>query len=293
MSKRIAILAGAFLACAWGAAAQPEETVTVTGTREAERAAEEFVQSQGAATAMAGKMARWEVGVCPLTSGLAPRYATFISQRIRDVARAAGAPVAEAGCKPNMDIVFTTTPQGLLDNLRQKHRPYLGYHGSLRAADRLAKVTKPIQAWYVTATTDLNGKSKIDQMVQEFCDPFAPDCPLGVQVTGLRALDGIRSSLFHVTVVADPASLKDYEIGALADHIALLALSQGAPHEGCQALPSVSDLLSPGCAGATELSAADKAYLAGLYAMNPDMALSAQRGGVAQQVKKALAASGR
>lgn len=288
MNRRQSVLTIMFLLCAVGAAAQPpaqlDETVTVTGTREAARAAEAFVQAQGAATAIAGKMARWEVGVCPLTSGLAPRYADYISQRIRYVARESGAPVAGVGCKPNLDIVFTTTPQGLLDNLRRKHRPYLGYHGSFRAADALAKVTKPVQAWYVTATTDLNGEPRIDQMVQD---------PLTFVTTGMRAVDGLRSSFFHVTIVADPASLKDYEIGALADHIALLALSQGAPHEGCLPLPSVSDLLSPGCAGATVLSAADKAYLAGLYAMNADMALSVQRGGVAQQVKNALASGGR
>ena len=67
-----------------------------------------------------GKIARWERRICPLVVGQNPHFTTFITQRIKYVALAAGAPVdTEASCTPNIEIVFTTTPQALLDNVRK------------------------------------------------------------------------------------------------------------------------------------------------------------------------------
>ena len=34
----------------------------------------------------------------------------------------------DASCKPNIEVVFTTTPQALLDNIRKGEPVFLGYH---------------------------------------------------------------------------------------------------------------------------------------------------------------------
>src|SRR4051812_23230093 len=81
-----------------GAVAQPAksplvESVTVTGLKDAPQAVvDHFVQSFSKPSYLTGKMGRWENGVCPVTTGLAPRYAAFISKRVRELAAQVNAP---------------------------------------------------------------------------------------------------------------------------------------------------------------------------------------------------------
>ncbi len=50
--------------------------------------------------------------------------------------------------------------------------------------------------------------------------------PDAFAVTASRLGDGLRANLHHVTIVADPRQLLDYEMGPMADYIAMLALSR-------------------------------------------------------------------
>jgi hypothetical protein len=110
-----------------------------------------------------------------------------------------------------------------------------------------------------------------------------------VSVTGSRLGDGMRSSLYHVIIVADPAQLKNYEIGSLADYIALLALSQVSGLDTCQALPSIVNMLAPGCTQVTRaLTANDLGYLRGLYAMGPGGNLRGQEDAIAFAMQRQL-----
>ena len=93
----------------------PTESVTVTGSR---RVLHDFTRTFAAPTPVTGKIARWEHPICPVVAGQNPHFTNFITQRVKYIALAAGAPVnTEASCTPNIDIVFTTTPQDLLDTL--------------------------------------------------------------------------------------------------------------------------------------------------------------------------------
>lgn len=283
-----------------GVCAQPSgravESVTVTGARSRE-VIQGFVQSFATPTRRAGKLARWTEGVCPTTVGLKPVFARAISQRLKTVAAEAGAPVNDrVGCKPNIEIVFTTTPQQLIDGVRRRQSDYLGYHDSSAQADALARVTYPIQAWYTTATRDLRGRPMIDsaaiQGVGEQSN-IAGDSGNMIfassAITGSRLGDGRRSGLYHVIIVAEPAKLLDHEIGALADYIAMLALTQLSSQDTCQTLPSIVNMLAPGCAARTDsLTASDLAYLRGLYKMSPGSTLSIQEDEVVYQMQQAL-----
>src|SRR5947207_4257650 len=77
-----------------------------------------FVASFATPTPRTGKIARWEDGVCPRTVGQRPALAGIVTQRVKDLAAFAGAPVNESpDCTPNIEIVFTASPQALLDNV--------------------------------------------------------------------------------------------------------------------------------------------------------------------------------
>ena len=109
---------------------------------------------------------------------------------------------------------------------------------------------------------------------------------------GGRLGDGLRSALYHVLIVADPGKLGDYEMGILADYIALVALSQPAAPDACTELPGVLNVTVAGChAGAAPktLTTGDKAYLAALYKTTLGANLRVQRGEIAVEMKNALA----
>src|SRR4051812_41747009 len=157
------LVAGAMGASANTAA--PTESVTVTGTRLRE-IFHKFEDAFVTPTPIGGKIARWERRICPAVLGQSPNFSKFISQHLKFVALAAGAPVnTEASCKPNIQIVFTTTPQALLDNVHKNEPFYLGYAETNAQLGKLATVTRPIEAWYMTETQDASGRRQLDSVL--------------------------------------------------------------------------------------------------------------------------------
>jgi hypothetical protein len=256
--------------------------VTVTGTK-SHQVIQDFVRTFTASTRVAGKITRWGQGICPQTVGLRSAAVKFINDRLRAVAAQVGAPVnGHANCAVNIEIVFTTTPQVMIDNVRERRPELLGYADNEGKIAALARVVRPIQAWYSTQTRDLRGNVYLDVAhrkglpLQVPCnfgcpgDPniYPPDA-VGTTSTGSRLGDGMRSEFHHIIIVADPTKLTDYAIGQLAEYIALLALADIDMPDACQPIASIVNLLAPGCANVPEgLSGNDLAYLRGLFRMH-------------------------
>jgi len=330
--KKFLVLLLVMAAAAPGAMAQPAshtpvsnastatESVTVTGIKDVEKAVTDFVGVTTVPTRMANRMARWRDGVCPITAGVRPEAVKFVTQHVKDIAALVGAPVNNRkSCQPNIEIVFTTTPQLLADNIRVLHPLLLGYHDNDRQAARMANITHPIQAWYSTATSDLRGQAQIDGMRTGGVTMdmgFTPGAGGGgpqssatgtvsmnmpgarvVNVTGGRLSDGVASEFNHVVVVVEPAKLLDHEIGTVADYIALLALSQTQQPDNCQELPTILNVLVAGCSAPPQaLTTVDLAYLRALYKVTSTANFNGQRGEMVYQMGKTLApnlASGR
>ena len=275
--------------------AQPTtESVTVTGTK-SRQAIHDFVQAFTVPTRVTGKLARWEDGACPTAKGIPAAFAGFIVQRVRTVAAAVGAPVGGASCRPNIEVVFTSQPQAFMDDVRKKAPDVLGYYDNAEERLKAATVTHPIQSWYVTQTVDVRGKVEVDSShsggLQITVSPRLP--PIFIphahqaNVSGSRVGDGLHSSFYHVLIVADPSKLGAYEIGPLADYIAMLSLAQLDSLDICPGLPSIISLLASGCAERTDaLSANDTAYLKGLYKAASDLTLSYQQDAMAFEMEK-------
>lgn len=274
------------------------ESVTVQGSR---RAYHDFSKTFAAPSPLTGKMARWERRICPLVVGQNAHYAAFITQHLKYVALAAGAKVnTDPGCAPNIDIVFTTAPKDLLATVRKTYPGYLGYFTSLAQADALATVTRPIQAWYATDTTDVKGRTYLDsghQLINgnNIANQSGTtgtggdilnggpghmlDLPPFRAATGSRLNDGIHTGFAHVLIVIDSTKLAGQQIVPLADYIAMLALTEIAAPEACQELPSIVNRMASGCKGELpeSLTQFDLAYLQGLYHMTAGRTAVLQR----------------
>ena len=280
-------------------AAPPVENVTVNGRRVPDEEIHAFVTARTAPTFKLGKVARWEKGICPTAMGLNSDFTDFVIKRLKEVAAKVGAPLdPDAQCKPDIQIVFTTTPQALLDNILKSDNALVGYHDNSNQAEAMAKVTHPIQAWYSTVTIDVRGIPRFDggNIPGIGCaDP--PKCRLNLAraqayaVTGGRIGDGLHSGFHDVIIVIDPVQLKGQEIGALADYITFLALTQPRSQDECQQLPSILNLLASACAATdatSEMSESDLGYLKGVYHMTDDGTLTVQQNEIAYQVKQQL-----
>ena len=291
----------------------PVESVTVVGIKPSDATIGKFIETRTAPTRVVNAMARWRREICPLTVGLGEKYAKYVTQRIRDVASAVGAPVStDSACKPNIEVVFTTAPQGLMDGVRKTGPAFLGYYESNSRADEMAKVSHSIQSWYTTESLDFDGSSQVDSgqcagsgTTFNFFDITPPQSQQGSAIitpvtlnlscarvmhsSGTRLSNGYDSGFYNVLIVAEPAKLFDYEVGSLADYITMLALSQPASLDSCEELPSISNLLAKGCASAPgRITDGDLAYLQGLYRGPKGLSLTGQRDEMQFQMKKTL-----
>lgn len=297
-------------------ASPPIESVTVTAAREA--AIAKFIKTRAAPTRMTGKIARWKARICPIAYGIPAAYSGFVVKRVRDAAKLVGARTdADEQCRGNIQIVFTTRPQELLDNIRRKHTGNLGYYDTAEQANEMTVLKRPVHAYYATQTADLRGNRQLDtkkttgitvtlpgvapppagggpgDALQPGGAPVTLNLPSAsaMSVTGSRALgDGLMSEFQHITIVVDTSKVMAMEMGSLADYIAMLALSQPQNFDTCQDLPSITNLLvAPACTPENmtiAMSAHDLSYLDGLYKMNLAGTVHTQRSEIGYQMKQ-------
>ena len=296
----------------------PTDSITVTGAKEA--AIAKFVETRAAVSRIAGKIGRWEAGICPIAYGIPPAYGKFVTDRVKDIALQSGVRVDEKEtCGGNIQIIFTTTPQALMDNIRKEHPVYLGYHDNSTQAEQMTTLKRPVHAFYTTQTRDFKGRSRIDTTrcrgegstlnlpAPPSTGPI-PDSSNGMRTmdlgcanimaaSGFRIGDGISSEFAHIVIVVNTPKVVDLEMGSLSDYIAMLAMSQPVRFDACQDLPSITNLMiDPACAGstvATVISAHDLAYLKGLYKMTAGRSLGLQKGEISYRMRQAQSGEGK
>ena len=314
-AKTVRILAVSTLLMAGGldVSAQttaPSETVTVTASR-SRAVFHKFASAFVNPTRLTERVARWERRICPVVVGQNPHFTAFITQRVKYIARAAGAPVnTDASCTPNIEIIFTAAPQALMDNVRQHQADYLGYVDSNAQREKLATVTRPIQAWYAIESSDLKGRRRVDSGVRldtgaAMSGPAGditsdPNGNVFYQSQGLQGIpayavtgdhidDGLHAGFAHVLIVVDSTKLAGEKIVPLSDYIAMLALTQLSSLDACQQLPSIVNRLAADCDHATDgLTQYDLAYLEGLYRMRVGRKLIFQENDIASSMADRL-----
>ena len=245
-----------------------------------------FVEGHSAVSRI-DQLSRWGAPLCPETGGLTAPFDAYVSARVKQVAASVGAPVDKRPnrnfpCKTNLLIAFTTDPQALMDDVRKRHGQMLGFHYAAQA-QRLALVNRPIQAWYMTGTKAEGGNVEIDDEFHRL--------PTGS--AGSRLSSRIESQFVGVLVVIDANRIVGHQIGAIADDIAMLSLAHATRVKGCSDLETILDFLNPDCpAGADPagLTRYDVAYLKGLYSIDPQEHLSAQRSEIGSRILREIAA---
>ena len=251
-------------------------TVTAPSQGTIERQSYSFVRNRvTAGNPEVGQITRWYDPVCVEVVGL-PRQeeADSIKARIESVAHAVGAPKSRKDCRANVEIVFSTTPQEIMDMVADRRDYLLGYYHA-HLANQLKRVTHPIQSWYVTATESSVPDAAVLAMnhLGQFTNRRAsviddPDHMGPGGCAASRFTSCLQSEFFNVFIVADSKALEGKELGLVEDYMVMLALSHPRTLDQCNGFASVLDYFAnPGCGRPAPdgLTPADAAYLTALY----------------------------
>jgi hypothetical protein len=275
------------------------ETVTVTAERIPAEVVRAFVQSYAhIVSSSLEKITRWKKPICVGTKGLsAEELNQFVTDRVQQIATEAGVPVLTFPCGLNVEIIFTSDPQGFLDKVRVEGPQLLTPKRS--TLDTAAVMRHPIQAWYATGIEDRNGMLILnDEESYYYTGGLGGANTRGLLGTvpilnaeGSLLRDGLQSEMAHVFVVADKNRTGDFRLGPIADYVAMLALSQAPAFDECRPLPSITNLFVSGCGAALKpatITDPDIAFLKGIYAMDPGASLRTQQSTIADAVEKAI-----
>lgn len=254
-APRLPAFALAMVVAAAPGAAQPVESVTSQASKAA------------TPTPFLTGGSRWFFPLCVKTVGLVPAQNQRVTRRVQQVAELVGAPVkTRADCHPNAEIVFSPAPQEFLDAVAGKqYRPLAGDPAKAREA---ARVRYPIQSWYSTAMMGDDGALLLMPPDDNDCDPY---CFFALPAKP-------RVVIGSVIIVVDDDKVQGRKFDALADYVALMALTQARAFARCQPAPSIANLMAADCADAMQpdgLTAGDLAWMRALYHMRPDAARKA------------------
>jgi hypothetical protein len=289
----------------------PEGTPTVapvaveaTTPAELKRQTYDFVQTLAVGTARLDQIARWSDPVCVAVQGLPAEQDAQVKARVEEVAKALKVKVQGRRCHPNIEITFADQPQPFLDRVANTREDLLGYWHR-RDRDALKTMTRPVQAWYVTATAGSAGggggtafayvdsvqapDSRDKQVKGEVIDD--PDARAPGGCGDSRFSSCLKSVFSHVLVVVDNRAVQGTSSGLLADYVTMLAMAQPQSLDGCTSLKSVIDVYSRGCTGREPpngLTRADVAYLTSLYKADPEAKKASQQSDISNRMADML-----
>jgi hypothetical protein len=253
----------------------------------------QFVRQHLPESTFSEQYPRFRDEVCVRVIGLPPEFNAFVVKRIAEVAERVHAPVSmAAGCKPNVDVIFSPQPQAQIADIAKRKDILVGFYWNESHLKRLATFKGPVGAWYVTATRDQFGDNRLEKH-----DPTDYRNPR-VGRAGSRLSNGMSAELEHSLIIADTSKVAGEKIDAVADYVAVLALARWDGLERCNAaVPTILNLMAEGCSADTAPEAAtpaDLALLTALYAVDPRELGAHQRMSIASrmrgEMKKATAA---
>jgi hypothetical protein len=231
--------------------------VTVTAQRlELEKRVSKFVSQVAATENGAEGLSRWgSPPACPLVSGLSQRDGEFILERLSDIGRAAGVPIGDDRCRPNLYILVTDQPEDLLKGMEKRNRRYtFGVDASsyppveiaANIVDEFIKTPRPVRVWYNVNENDAWGKP-LGYCQSQMVMPPPPYCTETSSINPAAcnpnryyrcgpAMAGGSHLVFNsiwmltrVFVIVDQASLPGVTAGQLADYVAMSSFAKLKP----------------------------------------------------------------
>ena len=284
--------------------------VTVTATRlQLEQRVSKFV-TQIAAPENGGEgLARWDApAACPLVSGLPRQDGEFILERVSQIGREAGVPLADEHCRPNLYILVTPEPEGLLRGMEKRNRGFTFGYDSLSyppmetpagVVDAFIKTPRAAKVWYNPVEKDHWGQPLVYCPASE----VFPGCTSGTHTAACdpnryyrcgRAVAGGSHLVFNsiwtfssVFVIVDQRRLQGVTRGQLADYVAMVGFAKLKPDARLRDAPTILKLFDDApVAAPAGMTDWDQTFLKSLYAT--EQTSKQQRGEIARAMVRDL-----
>lgn len=234
--------------------------VVVEGRR-IEAAARAYIEEIGAPPP-GTRPGRWNEDICISVTGMQRRFAQFMIDRIAIAALEAGVEVSGPGCRPNVVIMATDDGPSLADHLVDEvglaFRPSVsGTNLGRDALNHFRTADVPVRWWHVTMPVEPDsGQVATALRGQE---------PPGITVRDASRLrSNIRYDIAWAIIIVDMSKTGGAPFGALADYVAMAALTQLDPFADMSSEDTVINLFRADST-VTGLTPWDKDYLAALY----------------------------
>jgi Secretin and TonB N terminus short domain len=270
--------------------ALPEITVTAAGLPTDEQLAgnslgqfvDHHATTHNFTDPVIGNLGRWRGGmqsICPATTGLSANYNAFVTSRLRAVAEYVGAPVqSDPKCLDNVTVVFTDNPEQAMKAIVSWAAKYFIRKNRFESIKRLIAYTNDhvIQGWYFTTRGGARALTTESALLPVNLLPVWPQIEL-------RNSGGDTNGIGAAVLIVDVRRIEGTPIGAIADYLAVLALSVIQSPDHCDPLPSILDLMSSSCGARekpTAITAGDLAFLKALYYKNTGLGPSMSRAAI-------------
>lgn len=269
----------------------PSASILVEGVRDRDRQIRTFVKDLTPAD-IDNELSRFEEPVCPAVYGLASKQGEYVADRIRTVARAAGAAVAKPRCDANLIVFVTPDKAALLKMLASQRDDYAPQQFSSELIRKMERDPSPVAAWqlktikwvdgYTPAKTTAASNEKPEQMVQESHPLIAPLS---------RIRPEARREFRASVLVIQADALAGLTTTQLADYVAMRSLTEVDPAALHPPTPDTILKVIDAPIGAPTpltLTAWDMSFLKAFYASANDVYAGHQRADVAWRMKREL-----
>lgn len=274
----VATLVAVMLSVAPAAAQEPApDDIIVTGTRLNEMI-REFVGEVSTAQTAEDQIARWNRNVCTQIAGLHQREAQFVADRIAQRAHQVQLRPGGPNCRANVLIFvtpdadrFTQELTRLFPEVFDPNVANMHTQGD-QALAAFVSNERPVRWWHVSQTVSREGAIVRNSDPRWRAGTGGTDGLTGLTVVRTNANSRLeratRQDFNRVVIVVDATRAAGQRFDALADYVAMIALSQVDPEADVSTNDTILNLFAPrgnGAASPSGLTTWDVAYLDGLY----------------------------
>lgn len=257
-----------------------------------------------------GRLARWDVPVCPVAVGLPPDFDAFLVKRIRTVAEQVGGRVDVEPCQANILILITPHPAEVSRKLADfKARQLAGDRWPLdkRKLEAFATAKDPVRWLFVSDTIQTagssaatpsslsaggdSGGSSLEAILGNTAEPGAPQFdhihPSRLRPTGDEAFT-------KVVIVVDANRIAGLSAGQVADYLTMASLAHVQNETSFAGTDTVLNLFASSLDVAHRpagLTSWDTDYLTALYKSDGQTTYSAQVSHLTTRIKAEQAQS--
>lgn len=251
----------------------------------------EFME-EVAAPARSRGFARWRRSVCIGVHNLENEAAQYVVDRISVAAVDVGLEPGEPGCRPQVNIVFSTDGQALASNMVESHprvfRPMMGDPGldlGIEALDHFVESPQPVRWWHVSVPVATHTGVAAIEMPNTPC--FTPPrCYPWIPVAGpSRVHSGVRDDLMYVIIIVDASALQGNTWRQISDYLAVVSLAQIDPRTDPLEFDSILNLFS-NPAAYSGLTDWDRNYLHALYTFNQERIVRIQGNEIVSRIAR-------